>query len=144
MTLRAKLYENKKKNRASYISGLRYNIQDELTLVTIESIHKCYQLALKIEEKQERKGEQSSIGRGNSFRGRGRFQEEETTQETKGKLAAVKGLRMKVVVEVPLEEGDLIKEADLVEGEYMFSQEGVTTTIKWITNILGVQRSKDQ
>ena len=44
------------------------------------------------------------------------FKEEETTQETKGKLAIVKELRMIVVVEVPLEKGDLIKEVYLVEG----------------------------
>ena len=66
------------------------------------------------------------------------FKEEETTQETKGKLAAVKGLRIIATTKVPLEEGDLIKEVDLVEGEQVFSQEGVTTAIKWVTNILGV------
>ena len=71
------------------------------------------------------------------------FMEEETTQETKGKLAAIKGLRMIAAANVPLEKGDLIKEVDLVEGEQVFSQEGVTIAIKWVTNLLGVQRSKD-
>ena len=64
------------------------------------------------------------------------FKEEETTQETKGKLALVKGLRMIAAPEFPLEEGDLIKEEDLVEGEQVFSQEGVTIAIKWVTNKL--------
>ena len=72
------------------------------------------------------------------------FKEQETNQETKGKLAVIKELRMIAAVEVPLEEGDLIKEEDLVEEEQVFSQQGFTIVIKWVTNLLGVQRSKDQ
>ncbi|XP_057849726.2 uncharacterized protein LOC131060503 [Cryptomeria japonica] len=72
LTLKAKMFETEKQKLARYINGLKYSIQDELTLVSVESVHKCFQLALKIEEKQKRRGEQSK-GRGTSFRGRGRF-----------------------------------------------------------------------
>ncbi|XP_059067545.1 uncharacterized protein LOC131858349 [Cryptomeria japonica] len=46
-------------------------------------VHKCFQLALKIEEKQKRRGEQSK-GRGNSFRGRGRFNGRGTFPKSQG------------------------------------------------------------
>ena len=92
LTLRAKLYENEKQKLARYISGLRYNIQDQLTLVTVELVHKCYQLVLRIEEKQKRKGEQSSRGRGNSFRGRGRFQGRGNYPRNQGEASSSQGV----------------------------------------------------
>ena len=34
LTLKAKMYETKKKKLARYVNGLKYSIQDELTLIT--------------------------------------------------------------------------------------------------------------
>jgi hypothetical protein len=55
-----------------YMNGLRYDIQDEMSMVTIRTVEDAYQMALKTEEKLSRKQGQ---------RGRGRSQ-------PKGKLVA--------------------------------------------------------
>lgn len=74
LTLRAKVNETNKQKLARYVSGLKFSIQDELALINLESVHQCFNLALKIEEKHKRRGE-SNKGRGSNFRGRGgRFQ----------------------------------------------------------------------
>ena len=73
LILRAKMYEIEKQKLARYVNGLKYSIQDELTLITLGSIHQCFNMALKFEEKHKRKGETSSGGRCNNNRGRGRF-----------------------------------------------------------------------
>ena len=73
LTLKAKMYEKEKQKLARYVNGLKYSIQDELTLITLGSIHQFFNMALKIEEKHKRKGETSSRGRGNNNRGRSRF-----------------------------------------------------------------------
>ena len=73
LTLRYKMHETEKQKYARYVNGLKYSIKDELTLITLGSVHKCINMALKIEEKHKRKGESSSKGRGNNNRGRGRF-----------------------------------------------------------------------
>ena len=67
------MYETEKQKLARYVNGLKYNIQDELTLITLGSVHQCFNMALKIEEKHKRKGDRSNRGRGNINRGRGRF-----------------------------------------------------------------------
>ena len=51
LTLRAKMYETEKQKPARYINGLKYSIQDELTLITLGSVHQCFNMALKFEEK---------------------------------------------------------------------------------------------
>jgi uncharacterized protein YjbK len=38
-----------------YLNGLRYDIQDELSMLTIRTMEDAYQLALKAEEKLSRK-----------------------------------------------------------------------------------------
>jgi hypothetical protein len=38
-----------------YLNGLRYDIQDELSMLTIQTVDDAYQLALKDEEKLSRK-----------------------------------------------------------------------------------------
>ena len=38
-----------------YINGLRYDIQDELSLLNLKTIEYAYQVSLKIEEKLRRK-----------------------------------------------------------------------------------------
>jgi hypothetical protein len=49
---------------ARYLNGLRYDIQDELSMVTIRTVEDAYQMALKAEEKLSRK--QGQRGRGRS------------------------------------------------------------------------------
>ena len=43
---------------ARYLNGLRYDIQDELGMVTIRTVEDAYQMALKAEEKLSRKQSQ--------------------------------------------------------------------------------------
>jgi hypothetical protein len=53
-----------------YMNGLRYDIQDEMSMVTIRTVEDAYQMALKAEEKlsqkQGQKGRGKSQARGNS------------------------------------------------------------------------------
>lgn len=63
--------EDEKEMVSRYLNGLRYNIQDELSLATPRMVEECYKLAVKFEEKIKRRQEQQGRGRGNNFRGRG-------------------------------------------------------------------------
>jgi hypothetical protein len=45
------------------MNGLRYEIQDEMSMVTIKNVEDSYQIALKVEEKLARKKGQRSRGR---------------------------------------------------------------------------------
>jgi hypothetical protein len=59
---------------ARYLNGLRYEIQDELSMVTIRTVEDMYQMALRAEEKLSRK--QGQRGRGRSHpRGKAIVQE---------------------------------------------------------------------
>ena len=49
---------------AKYMNGLRYDIQDEMSMVTIQTVEDSYQMDLKSEEKLSRK--QGQRGRGRS------------------------------------------------------------------------------
>jgi uncharacterized protein YjbK len=49
---------------ARYLNGLRYDIKDELSMVTIRTVEDAYHMALKAEEKLSRK--QGQRGRGRS------------------------------------------------------------------------------
>ena len=57
---------------ARYINGLRYDIQDEISLLSLKTIEDSYQAALKAEEKTLRKQSQKNRGK-NPVRGRGTF-----------------------------------------------------------------------
>jgi hypothetical protein len=46
-----------------YINGLRYEIQDELSMKTVRTVEDAYQMALKAEEKLARKKSQQNRGR---------------------------------------------------------------------------------
>jgi hypothetical protein len=46
-----------------YINGLRYNIQDEINMVTVKTTKDAYQISLKEEEKLARKQSQQNRGR---------------------------------------------------------------------------------
>jgi hypothetical protein len=65
---------------ARYLNGLRYDIQDELSMVTIRTVEDAYQMALKAEEKLSRK--QGQRGRGRS-QPRGKVVSQERIQKLK-------------------------------------------------------------
>ena len=55
---------------ARYINGLRYEIQDEISLLNLKTVEVAYQAASRVKEKLLRKHNQKSRGR-NTVRGRG-------------------------------------------------------------------------
>lgn len=66
------------------MNGLKYSIQDKLSLFNLETVHKCYHMALRIEVNFIRKGDQQGRGRGGNFRGKGRFGERGTSPKPQG------------------------------------------------------------
>jgi hypothetical protein len=51
LNIRAGHQESDDEKVARYMNGLRYDIQDELSMVTIKTVEDAYQMALKAEEK---------------------------------------------------------------------------------------------
>jgi hypothetical protein len=51
MNIRAGHRENDDEKVAKYLNGLRYDIQDEMSMVTIRTVEDYYHMALKAEEK---------------------------------------------------------------------------------------------
>lgn len=51
LSVRSKFAEPKSIKVARYLNGLRLNIQEELQLLSPNTVAKCYQLALKVDEK---------------------------------------------------------------------------------------------
>jgi hypothetical protein len=64
LNIRAGHRESDDEKVARYMNGLRYDIQDEMSMMIIQTIEDAYQMALKAEEKLSRK--QSQRGRGRS------------------------------------------------------------------------------
>jgi hypothetical protein len=64
LNIRAGHRESNDEKVARYMNGLRYEIQDEMSMETIRTVEDAYQMALKAEEKLSRK--QSQRGRGRS------------------------------------------------------------------------------
>jgi hypothetical protein len=64
LNIRAGHRESDDEKVARYLNGLRYDIQDELSILTIRTVEDAYQMALKAEEKLSRK--QGQRGRGRS------------------------------------------------------------------------------
>jgi hypothetical protein len=62
LNIRAGHRESDDEKVARYLNGLRYDIQDEMSMVTIRMVEDAYQMALKAEEKLSRK--QGQRGRG--------------------------------------------------------------------------------
>jgi len=58
---------------ARYLNGLKYSLQDELSLASPRTLEECYQLAMKVEEKLKMRKEKKSRGKGKNFRARGIF-----------------------------------------------------------------------
>jgi hypothetical protein len=61
LNIRAGHRESDDEKVARYINGLRYEIQDELSMATIRTVEDAYQMALKAEEKLSCKQSQRSI-----------------------------------------------------------------------------------
>jgi hypothetical protein len=47
--------ESDDENFSRYMNGLRYDIQDDMSMTTIRTVEDAYQMALKAEEKLSRK-----------------------------------------------------------------------------------------
>jgi uncharacterized protein YjbK len=63
LNIRAGHRESNDEKVARYMNGLRYDIQDEMSMVTIRTMEDAYQMALKDEEKLSRKQGQRGQGR---------------------------------------------------------------------------------
>jgi hypothetical protein len=62
LNIRTRQSERDEEKVSRYINSLRYEIQDELSMMSVETVEDAYQFALKAEEKLARK--QSQQGRG--------------------------------------------------------------------------------
>jgi hypothetical protein len=63
LNIRAGHRESNDEKVARYMNGLRYEIQDEMSMLTIRTVEDAYQMALKVEEKLNRKQGQRGRGR---------------------------------------------------------------------------------
>ena len=63
LCMRSNVTEDESIKVARYLNGFKWNIQEEMVLLSPKTVHQCYQLALKIEERSKRKQDQSSKGR---------------------------------------------------------------------------------
>jgi hypothetical protein len=64
LNIRAGHRESNDEKVVRYMNGLRYKIQDEMIMMTIQTVEDAYEMALKAEEKLSRK--QGQRGRGRS------------------------------------------------------------------------------
>jgi hypothetical protein len=55
LNIRARHQESDDEKLARYMNGLRYDIQDQMSMITIRTVEDAYQMALKAEEKLSRK-----------------------------------------------------------------------------------------
>jgi uncharacterized protein YjbK len=55
LNIRVGHHESNDEKVARYMNGLRYEIQDEMSMMTIRTVEDAYQMALKAEEKLSRK-----------------------------------------------------------------------------------------
>jgi hypothetical protein len=74
MNIRAGHKENDDEKTTRYINGSRYEIQEEINMISVSKVEDAYQAALKDEEKLARKQSQQNGG-GNSRRGKGTSRE---------------------------------------------------------------------
>jgi hypothetical protein len=58
LNIREGHWESDDEKVSRYMNGLRYDIQDEMSMVTIRMVENAYQMALKAEEKLSRKQSQ--------------------------------------------------------------------------------------
>ena len=64
LCMRSNVTEDESIKVARYLNGLKWNIQEEMVLLSPKIVHQCYQLELKIEERSKRKQDQTSKGKG--------------------------------------------------------------------------------
>jgi hypothetical protein len=81
LNIKAGHTEDDEEKVARHLNGLRYNLQDELSLNTPSTVEECYQLAIKAEENIKRRQYIQIRGRGNTTRGRGSFSNPRQLQE---------------------------------------------------------------
>jgi uncharacterized protein YjbK len=55
LNIRAGHRESDDEKVSRYMNGLRYNIQDEMSTMTLRNLEDAYQMALKVEQKLSRK-----------------------------------------------------------------------------------------
>jgi len=145
MTLKAKMPENEKQKLARYLNGLKFSIKDELNLFNSETVHKCFQMALRIEDKQRRKGDfgNSSKGRGNqNLRGRGRFQNRDNFSRLQGGRSQEgnKGRLIKIVLIRVSLGAEVMAEEEVGAEVPMCLSEGVSLAIRLDISPLGARR----
>jgi uncharacterized protein YjbK len=58
LNIRTEQWEKDEEKFARYINGLRYEIQDEISMMSVRTVENAYQIALKVEEKLARKQSQ--------------------------------------------------------------------------------------
>jgi hypothetical protein len=63
LNIRAGHRESDDEKVVRYMNGMRYDIQDEMSMVTIQMVEDAYHMALKAEEKLSRKQGQRGQGR---------------------------------------------------------------------------------
>ena len=63
LNIRAGHHKRNDERVARYMNGLRYEIQDEMSMETIRTVEDAYQMALKEEEKLSQKQSQRDRGR---------------------------------------------------------------------------------
>jgi uncharacterized protein YjbK len=80
INIRASHRESNDEKVARYMNGLRYNIQDDMSMMTIRTVEDAYQMALKVEEKLSRKQGQRGQGRSQA---RGKTISQDRTQKSK-------------------------------------------------------------
>lgn len=71
LSLRSRVQEVESIKAARYLNGLRWNIQEQLSLFTLTTLHSCYQMAIKVEEKLKKKEDSNTRGKGRGRDSRG-------------------------------------------------------------------------
>jgi uncharacterized protein YjbK len=74
LNIRAGQKENEDEKIARYINGMRYELQEDIIMMSVRTVEDSYQATLKAEEKLARKQSQRSRGK-NSSRGKGTTRE---------------------------------------------------------------------
>jgi hypothetical protein len=80
INIKASNWESDDEKVARYMNGLRYDIQDEMSMMTIRTVEDAYQMALKDEEKMSQKQGQRGKGRSQA---RGKKIAQDRTQRPK-------------------------------------------------------------
>jgi hypothetical protein len=83
LNIRAGQKERDEEKVSRYINGPRYEIQDEINMMTVRTIEDAYQIVLKAEEKLARKQSQQNKGRSLN---KGKGVAHDKTQKSKGEV----------------------------------------------------------